>query len=469
LSNGTLLLRRLLQLNAIDPTRIDALQRDGILTRADYELAVAEGRAAVADLSLPPATGALASEAETLTLGRALEILEALIDHLRTSIPAIESIVPSGEVRRFVQSPAGLVVVALVADAASALASAAALPAFSNIVHRSGRRLIARYQGHEIDMRFALRDEVGSLLFVTTGPPEHVAEVRKRGGTRLFSSERDLYSHAGLNYLPPEVRDSPEARRDGLTGPLPRLVERADIRGDLHLHTTYSDGRDTLRDMVAGCCALGYEYIAITDHSEHAATFRTLDSDGLRRQADEIARMRDAFPQIAILHGIEADILSDGRIDCDDAVMASLDIVLASLHEADGDNGRRLTKRCLSAIQHPLVSVITHPQNQLVGRRAGYDMAYDAIYEAAVATGTVLEIDGSPAHLDLDGEHAAAAIAAGVTVSIDSDCHRARLLSRQMTLGVGTARRGRVEARHVLNARPLNDVKAFIARKRQRT
>jgi DNA polymerase (family 10) len=220
--------------------------------------------------------------------------------------------------------------------------------------------------------------------------------------------------------------------------------------------------------MVATCHGLGYEYIAITDHSEHAAAFRTVDRDDLERQRDEIALLQDEFPGMTILRGIEADILADGRIDCDETTMASLDIVLASLHERHGDDGRRLTGRMLKAIRHPLVSVITHPQNQIVGHRDPYDLDFAAVYEAAAETGTILEIDGAPAHLDLDGPHSRDAIAHGVTVSIDSDCHRAVQLDRQMTLGIGIARRGRVEARHVLNTRPLQDVRAFIGRKRAR-
>ena len=148
-------------------------------------------------------------------------------------------------------------------------------------------------------------------------------------------------------------------------------------------------------------------------------------------------------------------------------MLERLDIVLASLHDAAGQDGATLTRRCIQAMQHPLVNVITHPANRLVGRREGYPLDYAAIYAAAVETGTALEIDGAPSHLDLDGEHARAAVAAGVTVTIDSDCHRARALHRQMRLGVGTARRGWVEPRHVLNARPLADVRAFIAAKRK--
>ena len=169
---------------------------------------------------------------------------------------------------------------------------------------------------------------------------------------------------------------------------------------------------------------------------------------------------------MAILHGVEVDIMPDGSLDFSDFVLERFDIVLASLHDSAGHDRARLTARCLGAIRHPLVNVIAHPANQIVGTREGYDLDFDAVYAAAAETGTALEIDGGPGHLDLDGEHARAAIAAGVTLTIDSDCHRADRLERQMRMGLGTARRGRVEPRHVLNTRPLADVLAFIRSKR---
>jgi DNA polymerase (family 10) len=219
--------------------------------------------------------------------------------------------------------------------------------------------------------------------------------------------------------------------------------------------------------MVEACCVLGYEYIAVTDHSDRAAASRTVSRGDLSRQRDEIDAIRDRYPQIEILHGIEVDIMPDGSLDFPDRILETLDIVLASLHDAARQDPPTLTRRCIQAIRHPLVTIITHPANRLVGKRAGYPLDFDAIYAAAAETGTVLEIDGAPSHLDLDGEHARAAISAGVTVSIDSDCHRARLLERQMQFGIGTARRAWVEARHVLNARPLDGVRAFVARKRK--
>ena len=468
LSNGPFLLRRLHQVGAADPKRIDTLTQDGILTPADLELALAEGRPSVAVPALRQFADTIADQQEPAGLGRAHDILTSVLAQLAQMDSGLESLTASSDVRRYVAQPRHLVAVGLSPDPARAIAAAVSLPAFTDIVHRSRRRLIAICQEHEIDLRVATHEEHGSLLFMTTGPADHVAAVLRRRGPRLCSTEEAIYAHAGIHYVPPEMRDAPGVLDEALAGPVPRLVTRADMRGDLHMHSTYSDGRDALREMVAECHTLGYGYIAITDHSEHASAFHTLNLESLERQREEIAALREQYPGMAILHGIEADILSDGSVDCPDEVMASLDIVLASLHEHGGDSRRKLTARIVKAIRHPLVSVITHPQNQIVGHRPPYDMDYDAIYEAAAETGTALEIDGAPAHLDLDGAHARAAVERGVTVTIDSDCHRARWLDRQMAFGLGTARRGRVEPRHVLNTRPLAEVRAFIARKRSK-
>ena len=403
-----------------------------------------------------------------MTLGRAWDLLENLIDVLAPHCPMLDAIERAGDARRFCPLVSSLVVVARAADPAVAVACIATLPALGAIVFRTPRRVIAEFQGHEVDIRVATPDEYGTVLFTTTGPPAHVAATLKRHGPRLSANEADVYAQAGLTYLPPERRDAPDAIDLARGRPLDPAVSRADIRGDLHMHTTYSDGRDPLHTMVAAAAALGYEYIAITDHSEHAATSRTLNRDRLKRQADEIAELRERVPGMAILHGIEADILSDGTVDCPDAVLASLDIVLASLHERYGHDGTRLTERCLRAIRHPLVSIITHPTNQLVGRRPAYDMDYERLYAEAAATGTILEIDGAPAHLDLDSVRARAAVAADVTVSIDSDCHRASALARQMQFGIGIARRAGIGAAHVANTRPLPGLKALLARKRAR-
>ncbi len=459
-------LRRLREIGALTPAVERALIRDGILTRADFELAVAERRTSVASDDLHRAASVVAADWPSLTLGRATDIIDAFSASITAGCPDLVDVEVSGPVRRYEQLPQELVVVGCSANPPAAVASIARIPGVTEVLHRTGRRAIVTFQGHEIDVRVALSDEYGTVLFTTTGPAAHVAEIHRRRGPRMSASEDEVYSQAGLSYVPPELRESTDAIEAAVGGQVPRLVTRADIRGDLHMHTTFSDGQNSVRDMVDACAALGYEYIAISDHSEHAAASRTLTMDLLARQREEIARLRSQYPQLTILHGIEADVLPDGSLDCPDAVLASLDLVLASLHERCGQDGQQLTARCLQAIRHPLVTIVTHPANQLVGRRIGYDMDYAALYEAAAQTGTALEIDGAPGHLDLDGEHARAAVAAGVTVTIDSDCHRARSLDRQMRLGVGTARRGWVGPHHVLNTRPLKEVLAFVAQKR---
>jgi len=234
------------------------------------------------------------------------------------------------------------------------------------------------------------------------------------------------------------------------------------------MHTTWSDGRDSIDAMVQMCVDLGYEYCAITDHSPSSAATRNLTLDGVQRQADEIEAARARFPRIQILHGCEVDILPDGRLDFPDRVLERFDIVLASLHDRAGHAPDRLMKRYAGAMRHPLVSIVTHPTNRVVPHRQGYDLDYDELFGLAVETQTMVEVDGSPNHLDLDGPLARRAAAAGAMIVIDSDCHRAELLDRQMGLGVATARRGWVEPRHVVNTRPLDEVRAIVGGKRGR-
>jgi DNA polymerase (family 10) len=246
------------------------------------------------------------------------------------------------------------------------------------------------------------------------------------------------------------------------------LVTQVDIRGDLHVHTLWSDGRDSVEAVVREAQLIGYEYVAITDHSQRAAASRVLSLDQLERQIEEVARVRRRVSGITILHGAEVELLPDGSLDFADDVLARLDIVLASLHEPAGQPPEVLLRRYETAMHHPRVHVITHPANRLVGRNDGYAIDYDRLFAVAATTGTVLEVDGGPGHLDMDGALARRAVAAGVTISVDSDCHNVARLRQQMTLGIGTARRGGVEARHVLNTRRLEDVRDFFARKPER-
>jgi DNA polymerase (family 10) len=328
-------------------------------------------------------------------------------------------------------------------------------------------------------------DQAGAARAWHTGSSRHVDLLRSRARERSLDlaegrlkdrngtsvacpSEDDLYRYLDLPFIAPELRAGHEELTAAESGTLPDLIAEFNIRGDLHMHTTWSDGSNTIEQMVLAAKQLGYEYVAITDHSQRAWSSRKLSVDDVPRQREEIASLRRTIPGIEILHGIEVDILTDGDLDFEDVILEDFDIVLASLHVDDGQDRVQLTERYLRAIRHPLVNVITHPANRSPARSPGFDVDFDALFAAAAETGTAMEIDGAPGHLDMDGELARRAAAAGVKVTIDSDCHRAEWLARQMRFGVGTARRGWIEPRHVLNAGGVDDVRGFIARKRRR-
>ena len=410
----------------------------------------------------------MTSPRQTFTLARAFDLVETLLTKYTLACPLLERATVAGGLRRFEPIVDELIVVGCAAEPEAVIDMLARLPDTGTILERTPRRLLLLlHQQAAIDVRITALDEYGTVLHSATGSPEHVAAVTaRRPRVRLCAREEDVFAAAGLSFIPPELRHNTGEIEAAATGQLPALIEPEQIRGDLHMHSTYSDGQDSLATMVAAAAALGYEYIAITDHSERAGAARTVSPDDLERQREDIERLRERHPSMAILHGIEVDIMPDGRLDFDDDLLASLDIVLASLHDDAGQSAKGLTQRCLKAIAHPLVSIVTHPANQIVGRRPGYALDFEAVYEAARETGTALEIDGAPSHMDLDGEHAREAVGAGATVVIDSDAHRAGALARHMRFGVGTARRGWVEARHVLNTRSLAEVRRFIDKKR---
>jgi DNA polymerase (family 10) len=281
-------------------------------------------------------------------------------------------------------------------------------------------------------------------------------------------SEEQLYATMGLPFIAPELREGADEIEAAHSGRLPQLLTQSEIRGDLHMHSLWSDGRDTIETMVRSAASLRYEYVAITDHSQRAWSSRKLALEDIDDQRAEIEFVRRQYPAVRILHGIEVDIMKDATLDFDDEVLARFDIVLASLHDHGGQDGAELTARYLSAIRHPLVNVITHPMGRSPAVSDGYDLDLPRIFEEAVRTGTAMEVDGAPGHLDMDGTVARQASAAGVTIVVDSDCHRSEALRRQMRFGVGTARRGWLEARHVLNTRPVDDVLAFVSQKRAR-
>jgi len=474
-------LRWLFESGAVTLAQLGAVHnRLGATTAADLAAAV-ETRALRAlpgfdetsEQAVAAALPSLRSHLPRIPLGRAVALVDPIITRL-SSHEGIDSAIPVGSLRRGDDTVGDLEIVAASDDPRAVIDELSAMPDAGRILHRSERRLHLLFDRVQIGVRFPRPAEAGSVLWRLTGSVSHINAIRGIAAQRNVdltlpaATEEEFYSRLGLPFIPPEIRVGGEEIRIGQEAGLPALVARADIRGDLHMHTSWSDGRDTTEAMVQACRAQGYEYMAITDHSTRSAASRTLTVDSIKRQSEEIAELRQRYPDIAILHGCEVDIMADGRLDFADRILEQFDIVLASLHDHAGHDAATLERRYIGAMKHPLVAIITHPSNRLPPHRKGYDLDYDSLFATAVETRTFLEIDGSPSHLDLEGALARRAVAAGVTVTIDSDSHRADLVGRQMDLGVMTARRGWVERKHVLNARPLVELQSLITAKRRR-
>jgi DNA polymerase (family X) len=400
---------------------------------------------------------------------------------------AADAIVPVGSIRRFAPDIGDVALLGLVAPGRQkqALRAFGRLPIVSKAGEQTATSATISTTRGDVTLHVAAPEDAGAALVWLTGSKRHVAALQQRARAmgvqfeagRLMSPagdpipcprEEDLYERLGLPMIPPELRDDAEVIGAAERGEIPPLLTELHIRGDLHMHSTWSDGRNSIADMVSAAKQIGYEYVAITDHSERAWSSRTLAPADVPRQREEIEQLRERVHGIEILHGIEVDIMPDGTLDFDDDLLAGFDIVLASLHDAAGQAPKQLMARYLRALQHPLVNVITHPANRSPAQSPGYALDFDELFAAAALTGTALEVDGAPGHLDMDGELARRAAQAEVTIVVDSDCHRMDGLGRQMRFAVGTARRGWLERRHVLNTRPVTDLRAFLARKRER-
>jgi DNA polymerase (family 10) len=423
-----------------------------------------------------------------IPLGRA-ETLAAMAirEAHQAGLPA-DDIVPGGGLRRFSPALDGAVLVAITTEARrdDLLAGFSRLPIVRTILGRSLSSVRVGTDRGLLEVHVTPPDMAGAALVWHTGSRRHTNWLQTRAAafgmafadgrlthdsdaTPSVPDEHAFYRLLDLPYVPPELREGEDEIQAAELGLLPSLVTTLHVRGDLHMHSTWSDGRDSIMHMVLSSRQLGYEYVAITDHSERAWSSRKLLALEVPLQREEIERVRSQAPGIEVLHGIEVDIMPDGSLDFDDETLAGFDIVLASLHDAHGDTGSRLTERYLTAMQHPLVNIITHPANRSPAVSNGYDLDFDRLFSAAVETGTAMEVDGAPGHLDMDGQIARRAAGAGVTIAVNSDCHRAEALGRQMSFGIGTARRGWIGPEHVLNTRGIEGVREFIARKRGRT
>ncbi|MGM0413931.1 MAG: DNA polymerase/3'-5' exonuclease PolX [Bacillota bacterium] len=265
-----------------------------------------------------------------------------------------------------------------------------------------------------------------------------------------INSEADIYEFLGLSYIIPELREDKGEIEAARENNLPESVKLEDIKGELHLHTKYSDGACSIEEMVEGAIAEGYQYIAITDHSESLRIASGLTVKDLEEQAEEIAEVQEKYPDFKILSGIEVDILSDNSLDFSNQVLEKLDLVIGSIHSGFTQSEAEINQRIITAMENPNVNIIAHPRGRLLGRREAYPVDMDKIIKEAARTGTALEINASPSRLDLDDHYARKAKEAGVKLAINTDAHHTREL-KDMELGISVARRGWLEKDDIIN------------------
>jgi DNA polymerase (family 10) len=411
-------------------------------------------------------------ERKTL-LGRVLPAVERAVEELREH-PAAERVSEAGSVRRRCETVRDLDIIATASDPSALTTHFAALPWVAEVVAQgSTKATVVSHDGLRFDLRVVPPESYGNLLQHFTGSKAHNVALREdavgrklsvseygvknveTGDVFRASDEGELYAFLGYEWIPPELRENRGELAAARNGSLPRLVELADLAGDLHSHTDWSDGRGTLEEMVLAARALGRRYLAVCDHAKR------LKDGRLERQAEEIAALNERVDGIEVLSGVEVDIRADGSVDVVDEALAERAWVMASVHSGFDKPRAELTRRIATAMENPHVDCIGHPTGRKINRRDSYDIDFEALLEKAVETGTFLEINSQPDRLDLIDTHARAAAEAGVRIVISTDAHRVHELD-YLGLGVAQARRGWLTADRIVNARPWREVRKLM-------
>jgi len=357
----------------------------------------------------------------------------------------------AGDVRRWRDSSERLAVVCSTSDASDTIARFADLPQIVGMIEQAERRAIGvTVDGVPIEVIAAEPEWLGTALLRATGAPPYVAALEPLPDG---ADELAVYAALGTPWCPPELREEP------FRGEPPALLELEHIRGDLHCHTTWSDGRASVEEMGRAALARGYEYLAICDHTPAVGAVTGLAPDDVRRQGEEIAAANERLAPFRILRGIECDILPDGRLDLPDDVLAELDWVQASVHGGQRMPRREMTARVEAALRNPYVRCLSHPKGRYINRRPENALDLGRAFEVALEQGVAVEVNGLPDRLDLSGEHVREALAAGVEIVCSTDAHSVRGLDN-MEYSVATARRGWATPAAVLNTRPLAAVLA---------
>ncbi|HEU5329550.1 MAG TPA: DNA polymerase/3'-5' exonuclease PolX [Thermomicrobiales bacterium] len=433
------------------------------------QIRAAKGLGARVERTITEGLAELAARDDRHPLGLALPLGLLLQRLLAAVAPAHTAIALAGSVRRRVDAVNDINLLAAAADPAPLLDAFATLPPVLDTRERAGAELTVTLDG-DLPVRLVVVPPArfGGELVYWTGSVAHLAALRDLAAERgsadpfaaSFADEDGFYAALGLPVIPPELREGRGEVVAARTGALPDLIEPADLRGDLHAHSTWSDGGSTIEEMARAAIARGYAYLSVSDHTQSLGVANGLDEQRIRAQWREIDRLNAELAPFRLLKSAEVEIRKDGTLDLPDAVLAELDLVVASLHTGLRGDRATVTNRLLRAIHNPHVDIIAHASGRIVGGRAGADYDWNAVFAAAAETRTALEINASPERLDLNDVHARQALDAGIVLTIDSDAHATGGLDG-ITYGVAVARRAWATARDVLNTRPLDDLLAW--------
>jgi DNA polymerase (family 10) len=468
----------LLALPGLGPKRVRALHSKRIGSLAELERAARAGRlrgiagfGEKTERRVLEAAGAHRSKARRFRLADAAQYAEPYAKYLGGVV--------AGSYRRMKETVGDLDFVLCTDKPAPAIARFVRYGEVKEILAQGTTQARVVLQcGLQCDLRVVPRESLGAALHYFTGSKAHNIALRRLGLERGLKineygvwrrarriageTEESVYAAVGLPYIAPELREEAGELEAARRGELPRLIELADLRGDLHAHTKATDGRNTLREMALAAGARGLEYLAITEHSRRVAMAHGLDPRRLARQADEIERLNALLQGITLLKGIEVDILEDGALDLPQAVLAKLDLVVGAVHSKLGLPRARQTERILAALDNPHFTILAHPTGRLINERAAYDVDMLAIVRKARRRGIALELNAHPDRLDLTDVHCRMAKDEGVLVAISSDAHSTDGLD-MLRYGLGQARRGWLEKKDVLNARALGELRRLIA------
>ena len=464
-------------------------QEAGVTNLAGLEEAAKEGK--LRDLSgMGPKSEAkildglasLARRTGRMKLGDAMPLARELMDTL-SEVEGVERVEAAGSLRRMRDTVGDLDLLAAAADSAPVLAAFTSLPRVARVLgHGDTKASVEFVDGTRAQLWVHLPERFGTALQYATGSKDHNVRLReialaqglslsehalKRVGTEeeeiLCASEEEVYAALGLPLIPAELREDRGEVAAAMEANLPTRLEVAHIRSQLHNHSTWSDGRASIREMAEAAIQFGFDVLAITDHSGGLGIVQGLDAEGVRAQRAEFDEVREALgDRIRLLHGIEVDILADGRLDMPDEVLAELDIVVASPHVALRQKREDFTERMLRAVRHPHVDIIGHPTGRRINVREAADLDMDAFFTAAVETETALEINANPQRLDLSDVYARRAIDLGIPLSINTDAHAPDHFA-YLEYGVAVARRGWVEPEQVINTWDTERLLAWLS------